>query len=262
MANSATKHFQVNKDRVVNSFTAWRAGTSFQEVEDRCMKIHDPLLDLVEGQLLEFLILEFGQKVQVLSSRHANSSKVPDFNSSSCNRKLIGDRFFHIGHMMVSKASKLIYFVEEYVSPRDSQGHGTHTTSTTGAPISMASVLRNRVGETRGIALGAHIVIYKVCWSSGYYSSDIFTIMDVAIKDGVDILSLSLGGFPISLYQKTISIARFRPMERRILVICAVGNNGQMQSSLANESHCVTINFLIKYVKYVFLYYLTILPSS
>ncbi|PHU11879.1 hypothetical protein BC332_18809 [Capsicum chinense] len=34
MANSATKHFQVNKDRVVNSFTAWR-GTWLKSGFDR-----------------------------------------------------------------------------------------------------------------------------------------------------------------------------------------------------------------------------------
>ncbi|XP_049411115.1 subtilisin-like protease SBT1.2 [Solanum stenotomum] len=158
-----------------------------------------------------------------------------NFNSSSCNRKLIGARFFQIGHMMASKTSKSIDFMEDYVSPRDSQGHGTHTASTAGgAPVPMASVLGNGAGEARGMAPGAHIAIYKVCWSSGCYSSDILAAMDVAIRDGVDILSLSIGGFPVPLYEDTIAIGSFRAMERGVSVICAAGNNGPIPSSVAN----------------------------
>uniref|UniRef100_A0A3Q7IZL0 Subtilisin-like protease SBT1.2 n=2 Tax=Solanum lycopersicum TaxID=4081 RepID=A0A3Q7IZL0_SOLLC len=157
-----------------------------------------------------------------------------DFNSSSCNRKLIGARFFRKGHRVASMTSSPDA-VEEYVSPRDSHGHGTHTASTAGgATVPLAGVLRNGAGEARGMAPGGHIAIYKVCWFSGCYSSDILAAMDVAIRDGVDILSLSLGGFPIPLYDDTIAIGSFRAMEHGISVICAAGNNGPIQSSVAN----------------------------
>ncbi|TMW84967.1 hypothetical protein EJD97_024043 [Solanum chilense] len=157
-----------------------------------------------------------------------------DFNSSSCNRKLIGARFFRKGHRVASMTSSPDA-VEEYVSPRDSHGHGTHTASTAGgATVPLAGVLGNGAGEARGMAPGAHIAIYKVCWFSGCYSSDILAAMDVAIRDGVDILSLSLGGFPIPLYDDTIAIGSFRAMEHGISVICAAGNNGPIQSSVAN----------------------------
>lgn len=127
--------------------------------------------------------------------------------------------------------------VIEYASARDSHGHGTHTSSTAGgAPVSMASVLGNGAGVARGMAPGAHIAIYKVCWFSGCYSSDIVAAMDAAIRDGVDILSLSLGGFPLPLYEDSIAIGSFRAMEHGISVICAAGNNGPMQNSVANEA--------------------------
>ncbi|XP_009616743.1 subtilisin-like protease SBT1.2 [Nicotiana tomentosiformis] len=157
-----------------------------------------------------------------------------DFNSSSCNRKIIGARFFSKGHRVASMTWSPD-LVEEYVSPRDSHGHGTHTASTAGgAAVPMAGVLRNGAGEARGMAPGAHIAIYKVCWFSGCYSSDILAAMDVGIRDGVDILSLSLGGFPVPLYDDTIAIGSFRAMEHGISVICAAGNNGPIQSSVAN----------------------------
>ncbi|CAK9133427.1 unnamed protein product [Ilex paraguariensis] len=158
------------------------------------------------------------------------------FNSSNCNRKVIGARFFSKGHHVASMSTSL-GIVQEYVSPRDSTGHGTHTASTAaGVPVPMASVFSNGAGEARGMAPYAHIAIYKVCWFNGCYSSDILAAMDVAIRDGVDVLSLSLGGFPIPLYEDSIAIGSFRAMEHGISVICAAGNNGPIPSSVANQA--------------------------
>ncbi|KAJ0956949.1 putative tripeptidyl-peptidase II [Helianthus annuus] len=157
-----------------------------------------------------------------------------DFNGANCNRKLIGARFFSKGHSVAS-LSPSEDDVSEYLSPRDSHGHGTHTASTAaGSAVPMASVLGNGAGTARGMAPGAHIAIYKVCWFSGCYSSDILAAMDEAIRDGVDILSLSLGGFPIPLYDDSIAIGSFRAMEHKISVICAAGNNGPIANSVAN----------------------------
>ncbi|KAL5859982.1 hypothetical protein ACOSQ4_001278 [Xanthoceras sorbifolium] len=156
------------------------------------------------------------------------------FNSSNCNRKLIGARFFTKGHRVASMSSSP-NIIQEYVSPRDSQGHGTHTSSTAaGASVPMASVLGNGAGVARGMAPGAHIAVYKVCWFTGCYSSDILAAMDVSIRDGVDVLSLSLGGFPLPLFDDTIAIGSFRAMEHGISVVCAAGNNGPLQYSVAN----------------------------
>ncbi|XVF81073.1 hypothetical protein PTKIN_Ptkin15bG0127000 [Pterospermum kingtungense] len=60
--------------------------------------------------------------------------------------------------------------------------------------------------------------------------------MDAAISDGVDVLSLSLGGFPLPLFDDNIAIGSFRAVEHGISVICAAGNNGQIQSSVANTA--------------------------
>ncbi|KAL6564036.1 hypothetical protein OROHE_005276 [Orobanche hederae] len=158
------------------------------------------------------------------------------FNASNCNRKLIGARYFSKGHRVATLTSST-HAVTEYVSPRDSHGHGTHTASTAGGyRVLAASVLGFGAGEAQGMAPGAHIAIYKVCWFSGCYSSDILAAMDLAIRDGVDVLSLSLGGFPVPLYEDTIAIGSFRAVERGISVICSAGNNGPIQNSVANEA--------------------------
>ncbi|XP_077229690.1 subtilase family protein [Tasmannia lanceolata] len=162
-----------------------------------------------------------------------------DFNSSLCNRKLIGAKFYTKGHRASSSQSPSPY--TEYVSPRDAHGHGTHTSSTAaGNSVRQASVLGNGAGEARGMAPGAHVAMYKVCWFSGCYSSDILAGMDDAIRDGVDVISLSLGGFPVPFYEDSIAIGGFRATERGILVICAAGNNGPIPSSVANEAPWTT----------------------
>ncbi|KAF6144413.1 hypothetical protein GIB67_024640 [Kingdonia uniflora] len=163
------------------------------------------------------------------------------FDSSMCNNKLIGARFYAKGHHASCNAGERPPAFMEYVSVRDAHGHGTHTTSTAaGVSVPRANVLGNGVGEARGMAPGAHVAMYKVCWYTGCYSSDILAAMDDAIRDGVDILSLSLGGFPLPLYDDTIAIGSFRAMEKGVLVVCAAGNNGPMPSSIANEAPWIT----------------------
>ncbi|WOL05784.1 hypothetical protein Cni_G14515 [Canna indica] len=165
-----------------------------------------------------------------------------EFNSSSCNRKLIGARFYSKGHRInyPEKSTPGVSMLE-YVSPRDAHGHGTHTSSTAaGSAVPGASVLGVGTGEARGMAPGAHVAVYKVCWFNGCYSSDILAGMDDAIRDGVDVLSLSLGGFPIPLFEDSIAIGSFRATERGVVVVCAAGNNGPVANSVANEAPWIT----------------------
>ncbi|KAK1267112.1 Subtilisin-like protease SDD1 [Acorus gramineus] len=163
------------------------------------------------------------------------------FDASMCNNKLIGARFYMKGHRASSDALPGGPPETEYVSARDSHGHGTHTSSTAaGAAVRSASVLGMARGEARGTAPGAHVAAYKVCWYNGCYSSDILAGIDDAIRDGVDVLSLSLGGFPIPLFEDSIAIGGFRATERGITVVCAAGNNGPIASSVSNEAPWVT----------------------
>ena len=71
-----------------------------------------------------------------------------NFNSSSCNRKLIGARFFSNGYE--GESGKIEEKVESK-SPIDDDGHGTHTSTTAaGSSVSKASFL----GFASGTALG------------------------------------------------------------------------------------------------------------
>ena len=103
---------------------------------------------------------------------------------------------------------------------RDNDGHGTHTSSTAaGSAVRGADLLR----YAPGMAPSARVATYKVCWVGGCFSSDILKGMEVAVADGVDVLSLSLGGGT----ERGI-------LERGIFVSCSAGNAGPGAASLTN----------------------------
>jgi hypothetical protein len=59
----------------------------------------------------------------------------------------------------------------------------------------MASMLGLGQGTIRGGASSARIAVYKVCWSDdGCNDEDILDAFNDAVVDGVDIISVSLGG--------------------------------------------------------------------
>ncbi|XP_004515206.2 cucumisin-like [Cicer arietinum] len=143
-----------------------------------------------------------------------------------CNNKIIGARYYK------SKIDK-----DLSVSPRDTNGHGTHIASiAAGNPVSMASMLGFGQGTTRGGASSARIAVYKVCWSTGCEDMDILAAFDDAIADGVDIISFSLGGkiTADTHFSDALSIGAFHAMKNGILTVCAAGNSGPNHASVMN----------------------------
>ncbi|KAJ3673642.1 hypothetical protein LUZ60_005634 [Juncus effusus] len=156
-----------------------------------------------------------------------------DFAPSFCNRKLIGARSFSRGF----HASGGSHPSGEFASPRDQDGHGTHTASTAaGLSVANASLLGYATGTARGMATGARVAVYKVCWMSGCLGSDILAGIDQAVSDGVDILSLSLGGGAAPYFRDTIAVGAFGAAERGVFVSCSAGNSGPSASSVANSA--------------------------
>jgi subtilisin family serine protease len=112
------------------------------------------------------------------------------FSKSACNDKLIGGRYFRRG----AGASGVI--TDDYLSPRDRDGHGTHTASTAAGNAGVeASILGGDLGTVTGIAPRARVAAYKVCWNNlGCYLSDILAAIDYSVSDGVDVVNYSIGG--------------------------------------------------------------------
>ncbi|KAK0577779.1 hypothetical protein LWI29_038517 [Acer saccharum] len=161
-----------------------------------------------------------------------------NFSSSSCNKKLIGARFFSKGY---EAAFGPIEEAAESKSPRDDDGHGTHTATTAaGSAVSGASLFGYATGKARGMATQARVAAYKVCWLGGCFSSDIVAAMDKAVADGVNVISMSIGGGLTDYYRDTVAIGAFSAMEQGILVSCSAGNGGPYSGSLSNVAPWIT----------------------
>ncbi|XP_057417991.1 cucumisin-like [Lotus japonicus] len=128
---------------------------------------------------------------------------------------------------------------KEFLSPRDSIGHGTHTASiAAGNPVSGASMLGLAEGTTRGGATSARIAVYKVCWDDGCDDADILSAFDDGIADGVDIFSVSIGASDTdkagNYLGNSISIGAFHAMRHGILTIASAGNSGPTLGAVDN----------------------------
>ncbi|XP_064934846.1 subtilisin-like protease 4 [Musa acuminata AAA Group] len=150
-----------------------------------------------------------------------------DLNASFCNNKLIGARSFvnYDGRKRLSNVSVV-----------DADGHGTHTASTAaGAFVKRANIYGLARGLASGMAPRAHLAIYKVCLES-CANYDILAGMDAAVGDGVDVLSLSLGGDPVPFFVDAIALGGFNAISKGVFVSCSAGNSGPDHYTVSNDA--------------------------
>ncbi len=128
-------------------------------------------------------------------SRAGTASACPGegFNASDCNQKLIGAQYFYAGFGIEDIAER------DFLSPRDYNGHGSHTASTAGGNNGIqATGDAPAFGKISGMAPRARIAAYKVCWEDsgdgGCANSDSVAAIDQAVADGVDVINFSISG--------------------------------------------------------------------
>ncbi|XP_019056354.1 PREDICTED: LOW QUALITY PROTEIN: subtilisin-like protease SBT4.5 [Tarenaya hassleriana] len=136
----------------------------------------------------------------------------------TCNNKIIGARYY------TSSGG----FSGTPESARDHIGHGSHTASTAaGNSVEDASFYGLGLGTARGGVPAARIAAYKVCDPGGCSSDGLLSAFDDAIADGVDIITISIGGdTPARLEQDTLAIGAFHAMAKGILTVNSAGNSG------------------------------------
>ncbi|KAL5063064.1 hypothetical protein RYX36_024801 [Vicia faba] len=139
----------------------------------------------------------------------------------TCNKKIIGARSY--GN------------AEE--NARDETGHGTHTTSIAGGrEVQDVSFYDLTKGTARGGVPSSMIAVYKLCGADDTCSgSNILAAFDDAITDGVDIITISIGGSnALEFLKDPIAIGSFHAMEKGILTSHSTENSGPRPLSIAS----------------------------
>ncbi|SDM80490.1 PA domain-containing protein [Cryobacterium flavum] len=169
------------------------------------------------------------------------------FAASACSTKVIGARYFldGFGADQIGDAS-----TGEYVSPRDGDGHGSHTSSTAGGNADIPTTINGvDFGNISGVAPAAKIAAYKVCWSGpdntvttddGCTDTDILKAIDQAISDGVDVINYSIGGGPAQTTFSPTDEAFLGAAAAGIFVAASAGNDGPTASTVENASPWIT----------------------
>ena len=148
------------------------------------------------------------------------------FTADDCNNKLIGARWYIDGALATGPLHD-----DEIRSPRDADGHGTHTATTAAGIRTSASIFGTLIGDVEGMAPRARIAVYKACWlrpgdtRASCNTSDLANAIDQAVADGVDIISYSVG----SSLQRTTApddLALLAAAKAGVLAVVAAGNEG------------------------------------
>ncbi|KAM3389529.1 hypothetical protein ACQJBY_011586 [Aegilops geniculata] len=157
-----------------------------------------------------------------------------DFNTSNCNKKLIGARYYDLGEVDGGRTRG------SGGSPRDAAGHGTHTSSTAaGNAVTGASYYGLAQGTAKGGSAASRVAMYRVCSDEGCAGSAILAGFDDAIGDGVDVISVSLGASPYfspDFSEDPIAIGSFHAVAKGVMVVCSAGNAGPEASTVVNAA--------------------------
>ncbi|NKF50797.1 S8 family serine peptidase [Shewanella sp. WXL01] len=158
--------------------------------------------------------------------------------ANRCNDKLIG---------VYTHKDVTAEFVDEWGNPlapkfgEDFQGHGSHVAGTVaGNVLYDVDVVGSELGggtghpvgvkmpRISGVAPRANIISYQVCMVSGGCSGDamLFAI-EQAIKDGVDVINMSIGGAESFPWDDAFEMAFLSAREAGVAVALSAGNSGE-----------------------------------
>jgi subtilisin family serine protease len=152
-----------------------------------------------------------------------------DFPAEACNGKLVGARYYNAGFGGPIRVKSL--FPYEYLSARDADGHGSHTSSTAGGNHAVAATVNGfPTRRVSGMAPRARVAMYKVCWgrteaNAGCFASDSVAAVDQAVADGVDVLNFSIGGSTTDPLAP-VEVAFLNAAAAGIFVATSAGNSG------------------------------------
>ncbi|QCR18551.1 cell wall-binding repeat-containing protein [Agrococcus sp. SGAir0287] len=168
----------------------------------------------------------------------------PQFTSDMCSTKIIGAQFFLDGF----GATRIAGSDLEVPSPRDLDGHGSHTASTAAGnyDVPVTTQAGQDIGTMSGVAPEARIAVYKVCWTGnpdatppvrdGCAATDLVQAIEAATADGVDVINFSIGGGAATSVITAYDEAFLGAAAAGIFVSASAGNSGPGASTLDHAS--------------------------
>lgn len=162
-----------------------------------------------------------------------------------CNDKLIGGRFYAEGADAAGGIGE-----DDFRSPEDNEGHGSHTASTAAGDSGTRMVVEgNDFGLGSGMAPAAKVASYKVCWEAGCFTSDSVKAIDDATGDGVDVLNYSISGSVDNVIDP-VEIAFMYAADANVFVAVSAGNSGPGASTVAHPSPWLTTVAAATHIRY------------
>ncbi|WP_192796638.1 cell wall-binding repeat-containing protein [Serinicoccus kebangsaanensis] len=156
-----------------------------------------------------------------------------DFPRSACTDKIVGAGYFVQG----ARGDGYDPIAAESVSPLDTDGHGSHVAGTAaGREVSVED--GTDTYELAGMAPGAHVAAYKVCYDfaggvSGCHPADSIAAVEAALADGVDVLNFSVSG-ATDTYLDPVDLAFKNAAAAGVFVATSAGNFNQQGVPVAH----------------------------
>ena len=158
------------------------------------------------------------------------------FDASHCNNKLVGASFFNTTWKLAVSLGIVTTWSGEYLdSPRDADGHGTHTLSTSGGNQNVDVTVSGSPFTISGIAPRARVAAYKSCYTpqnaqgvpgqGTCFQSDSVAAIERAVGDGVDVINFSISGSQTSA-NDAVGTAFLEAALAGVFVSASAGNSG------------------------------------
>lgn len=158
------------------------------------------------------------------------------FAETDCNNKLIGARWFVDGAEDSGPIDE-----GEFRSPRDADGHGTHTATAAAGNRTSASIFGTLIGDIEGMAPKARVAVYKACWlrpnetRASCNTSDLANAIDAAVADGVDIINYSVGSSMREIVAPD-DVALMAAAKAGVVTVVAAGNEGPNLATIGSPA--------------------------
>jgi subtilisin family serine protease len=166
------------------------------------------------------------------------------WDANLCNKKLVAAQHFNAawGGDAAIQAQR----PWEFLSPRDYNSHGTHTSSTAGGNYGVqATGAASVFGTISGMAPRARVAMYKALWSTedgstaSGFTADLVQAIDQAVADGVDVINYSISGTTTN-FLDPVQVSFLFAADAGVFVAASAGNNGPTTGTVAHPGPWLT----------------------